>query len=381
MPKPGDDIKAEPLYHALAELGGPKRRSMGLDALKHYHVILKAPEVRRRAGRRTSFDQLAAAAHAAITAAIDELHEARLKEAAQAVMCASPKYEGQKVEQRIRKLEESYPDLDRNGYKYARLIVLERIYHYLNREPSPDNSWLSSSYSQGWPMHPAGWEVAPALLPTLGRLRFRIAQLHYGALGTTFVTRFNDRVLAERRYGVKFPSNGDGSLPPAGDFFFEPCARFVIARDEFEQRFAKWRATYTTVWQETRLGSQLDRLEVFQPPIREVAAVWGAMSADQRKSTTDTLTPLETFYSEQWFPWFLRVTPRYGTSGPDVFTRTAFASWELLHTLRDLFGEDPNQVQSARIEMEEMLAIYYQKFSRAISVDDKPIRTVISEYF
>jgi hypothetical protein len=380
MTKPGDDIKYEPLYQALAALG-TKHQSMKLAVLKRYTVILKAPEVRRRAGRKTSFDQLAAAAHAAIIAAIDEMGNARIKEAAEATMCTSPKYEGSKVGQRICRLEKSYSDLDREGFKYARLVVLKRIYHYLTREPSPDNDWLASGYSQGWPMHPAGWEVAPALLPTLGRLRFRIAQLHYGALGTTFVTRFNDRVLAERYYDLRLLSNRDDRFPAGGDLFFEPCARFAVARDEFENKFAAWRTTYTTLWQETRLGSQLDRLEVFQPPIREAAAAWGAMSAEQRESKADTLVSLGTFYREQWFRWLMRVTPRYATSGYDSLAGTAFQSWELLHTLRDLFGEDPNPRQSARMEMEELLVAYYAQLSRAISIDKKPIRTVISEYF
>jgi hypothetical protein len=387
MSKPGDDIKHEPLYQALAALG-TKHQSMKPEVLRGYNVILKAPEVQRRAGRQTSFDQLAATARVTISAAIQEMHNSRENDIAKAVMCALPEYENRKVKERIGKLEKRHPDLDREVYKYERLIVLERIYHFLTREPSPDNDWRSL---RGWPMNPAGWEVAPELLPILGRLRFRIAQLRYGALGTAFVSRFNDRLLAD---GVHVPGYGytipgrryvlsadyDDTWPVAGDFFLGPCMRFILARDEFEDKFAAWRGTYTSIWQENSLSRKLDNLEQFEPGIRSTLKEWTAMPATKRKDHPEIGETLKAFYCERWYGWLLYTAPRYATSHHNILEHVAYESWELLITLRDLFGYDPNPNQSAQTEIEEMLLAYYQRVSSSIAIDRKPLRTVIAQY-
>lgn len=377
MPKPGDDIKTEPLYEALAALG-TRHRSMRPEVLKRYGAILKAPEVLRRAGRRTSFDLLAAAAHAAIIVAVREIRDDRLNDIAHAVMCASDEYEGAQVKERIGALERKWPTLDRDVYKYSRLVVLDRIYQFLTQKPSADNNWLSSVSATA--MHPAGWEVSPDLLPTLGRLRYRAAQLHYGALGTTFVARFNDRLTADAHLAVKRRPD-DNRWPVAGDLFFGPCVRFAVARDEFERRFASWRTTYTTVWQETRLGSLMDMIEAFRAPMRDELAAWAVTPIAQHiKASESGPTSIEHFYTKTWLPWLRRTLPRYATAGYNYIEYNAHSCWQLLNALDQLFGAEQGPTSSARVEVEETVTTYYREVSRAIVVDGKPIGTVASEY-
>jgi hypothetical protein len=359
------------------------------EVLQLYNVIIEAPEVTRRARRATRFDQLAATAHTTILAAIAEIYDDRENDVAKAVMCAMPEYENKKVKERIGELAKRHPRYARENYKYDRLIILERIYHFLSRPPSPDNVWRAST---GWPMHPAGWEVSPELLPTLGRLRFRTAQLLYGALGTTFITRFNDRLLADdvyvpgythtlpgRRYVLSVDYE-DGRWPVAGDLLFDPCVQFILAREKFETQFATWRDTYTTLWQEQRLNRRLDHLEIFGSNIRGDLKAWASMTARQRKESPELVEKLSAFYRESWYGWLLIESPRYATSRFTHLEDMAYQSDELLTVLRDLFGYDPNPAQSAQTEVEQTLATYYERMSQSIAVDKKPLSAVIAKY-
>jgi hypothetical protein len=379
MPKPGDDIKGKPLYAALAALG-TNHRSMRLEVLKRYSAITKAPEVRRRAARRTSFDQLAAAARTSILAAIDEMRDERLHEVANAVLCATTEYEGLMVKERIGALEKKLPGFDRDAYKYLRLVALERTYRFLTRTPSADNDWLASGFVWGWPMNPAGWEVAPELLPSLGRLRFRIAQLGYGALATTFVSRFNDRLDAQHYDPWERLASHGNTFPTLGDFFFVPWARFALARDEFEARFAHWRSIYTSVWQEARLSNTFDMLEAFQAPFRELGLAWAAESGLEMGILAQPSGELLEFYARRWLPWLGSVLPRYATSGFDALAYIAGECRKLQETLRDLFGYDPVPNQSARTEAIETLSEFYKPLSRSVVVDGKPLHVTITEY-
>lgn len=369
MPKPGDDIKTTALFLALGALG-TKHRSMKLGVLEKYATILEAPEVKRRARRQTRLPQLAAAAHVAITAAIAEFHD-ELNDVAQAVMCASD-YDGQLVKQRIAALRQKYSEYDHEDYKYQRLVVLDRIYRYLTREPSPDNDWVTSTWST---IHPAGWEVAPELLPTLGRLRYRIAQFRYGALGLSFVGRMTDRLAAESIYSLRRLTTKYETFPVPWDVLFGPCAHYALARDEFEDRFGSWRDTYITLWQQTKLSTQLDALEIFQPPIRNAAIVWASGDIDG-----DALGQLDGFYPKTWLPWVKQNMPRYARSMSNSLEIKAFQSWELLQTLSGLFGDDPSPDMSARTEMEETLLTFFRRLSRAIAVNEQPLRRVVNDY-
>jgi hypothetical protein len=124
----------------LEEIGRIER-SIQPSALVAYTTLLNCQEVRRRVGHRPTETELTQAAHMALQDAIKALPTARDRLIAEAVMAATPEYEGHNVDERKRILDERADGCSVNVYKRRRPQILEYITKYLMpRKPERSES-------------------------------------------------------------------------------------------------------------------------------------------------------------------------------------------------------------------------------------------------
>ncbi|HUE27653.1 MAG TPA: hypothetical protein VMP89_12840, partial [Solirubrobacteraceae bacterium] len=150
----------QPLYKALGKIGTVDR-SLDLDGLLRYEVLLTCPAVVARVGPNASPETRAIAAKELILEAIDNMGDSDLKTVGQAALCALPPYRDRSVSERTRMLP-----ITADRYKELRPIAVGRVFARLQEEPVP----TSPSSAEADPQDHSDTEVKAPPVVTPSRI-------------------------------------------------------------------------------------------------------------------------------------------------------------------------------------------------------------------
>jgi hypothetical protein len=175
-------LRLKGLRETLEEIGRIKQ-SIKPTALIGYEMLFACQEVKRRAGPHPTQTALARAAHSALKEAIAALPTPRDQLIAQAILAAETKYEGRKVDERKRTLDEDH-GIDVNVYKRCRPHILDLLAQYLMqhepRDPAPTGDIVGYTES----------------LENLKCLFWDVARLRHRSIAYLFVTNFDGLLSA-----------------------------------------------------------------------------------------------------------------------------------------------------------------------------------------
>jgi hypothetical protein len=204
---PGEEDKE--LVRELGEVQ-KKRRPLEASSFAGKDHILNSPAVLRLAGAHATDVQRAECAGTALLTAIQELSDEKAVRIALAMFAVSTVYQGEKVTERKKKLE----DLEKiasSTWDTRRNPILEELAFALRRGSVPSSSDESAQYPR----------VQLATDSSgLTNLAQTAALLHYAGLTTLFVANF-DRQLVESPYYL-----GQDRTPTA-EFFFNTYVGFA----------------------------------------------------------------------------------------------------------------------------------------------------------
>lgn len=192
------------LYDTLGAIGTKEKTLLPL-VLEKYPVLLRAPEVRRRAGASATPSQLGRAAQEALLAAISAIPVPRDRLVAEAALCSTTIFEGKSVNERKGILDEpSSLGVSDNQYRRARERVLKNIVHYLLL---PDDTSVT----------PGLQERTPKLStdPVVGSLQAfsaKAAHMHFLGLGSLFMGSIQDELIGAGLVNYDPPAINDRPL-------------------------------------------------------------------------------------------------------------------------------------------------------------------------
>ncbi len=281
-------LTANPLYKALLKIGSNEKSIKHL-GLRKYDVLLRSPEVRRRAGSTTDPDELARCASDLLRQFVGEITDPTRQLVAQAALCTEKIYEGRGVEQRKDMLLQSKAKITWDMFRYHREIAFGQLVDILDHTvsisvPPPSQSTIGSASTQR----------ASSGAHSLARMA---ARLHYSILASIFVARFTDNLKDIEPY----VSERYGALDIYAKCAFEDFYVFLINSE------------YIIMGEEYMphefSSDQLRDLQFLFRTIEGCGPLDWTHTERLRDALWDHADVVRAIFTETWEPWFYDLSP------------------------------------------------------------------------